>query len=52
MKTMITSSQELYRLESAYKENLPGLLAYARRFVPEDVAGDLVQDVFVRLQRL
>ncbi|MBQ3977036.1 MAG: RNA polymerase sigma-70 factor, partial [Bacteroidales bacterium] len=49
MKTMITSSQELYRLESAYKENLPGLLAYARRFVPEDVAGDLVQDVFVRL---
>lgn len=49
MKPLVTSSQQLYRLESAYKETLPDLLAYARRFVPEDVAGDLVQDVFVRL---
>ena len=46
---MVTSSQQLYRLEAAYRENLPGLLSYARRIVAEDVAGDLVQDVFVRL---
>jgi RNA polymerase sigma-70 factor (ECF subfamily) len=49
MRKLITPAEQMYLLETAYKENLPGLLAFARRFVPEDVAGDLVQDVFVRI---
>ena len=47
--TLITSSEQLFQLEESYKENLPDLLVFARRFVPEDVAGDIVQDVFLRL---
>lgn len=46
---LVTSSEQLFQLEESYKKNLPDLLSFAKRFVPEDVAGDLVQDVFLRL---
>lgn len=48
-KRTTTSPDQLFLLEALYKENLPGLTFYARRFVPEDVAGDIVQDLFLRL---
>ena len=51
MNTNSNDSVQLFVLETLYKDNLPGLLRYARRFVPSEVANDLVQDVFFRLWR-
>ncbi len=44
----ITNEQQ-YLLETLYKETMPALMAYARRFVSEDVARDMVQDIFLKV---
>ena len=49
MDTKSTEKEQLFLLETLYKEHLPRLLQYARRYVPDAVADDLVQDVFFRL---